>query len=151
LATCCAVSTAACGSRARGPEPAYVAPPLAPVPEIPPWPEGLPEPEDLDDGSVVLPPALAAATAARLEHYTALPGLCAAAVEEQARRDELAARAALRLADELTEARVVEAEASGWGWWEVGLVAGAVGIVCGVLGAALGAAVVDGGPVFVTP
>lgn len=46
------------------------------VPKPLPWPPGLPDPVSNPDGSVSLPPELAAATAHRLEHYVTMPGLC---------------------------------------------------------------------------
>jgi hypothetical protein len=104
------------------------------------------------DGDVCLPRARADAVAARLEHYAAVPALCGAAVEEQGRRDQLAALAALDAAERATEVRLLEVEAERWAWWEVGLVGVGAGVVGVVVGAVVGAVVAsDAAPVVVTP
>jgi hypothetical protein len=101
------------------------------APELPPWPEGLPNAVRMDDLGVLFPDALAQVVLERLLYLEKYPVACQAALDAQAyvleERGQNATAVALASH---------QAEAPGWAWYEVALVAAgtlSAGLVAGAV------------------
>lgn len=136
---CSVASTVTPGCAATRARPDARPPPAGTVVEAPrlsAWPEGLPDPIKHDDDSVTMPPELSLATGLRLAECEDLEVDAAEAIIEQVTRDDVRINEALEVcsADCDRWVTVVETEAEGWAWWEVGLVAGGAFVFGGFVG-----------------
>lgn len=153
LVTLASLVWPACGSVASEPPPRPAPPPVLSAPEPPEWPADLPEARVtegatqlappsgpivmLDPGTVVVPPRTAHAAATWESEMESYPDACAFRLGQQR---ALGVRHAERVSEVerahcATVAAQAVADAGGWAWWEVGLLAGGTALGGFLLGA----------------
>lgn len=108
---------------------------IVPAPQLPERPRGG-DPQEIEDGSVVLPKDLAESLDVYIGALELLPGHAAAAIKEQAARDEERLQAALGIKEREFATRLAAQEPQ-WETWEVALVALSSVIAGGIVGAVI--------------